>query len=138
MSESPPFYLPSEPKRKKRAVFPLPENAVQRAVFRHIKARGVPGLFAFHPKNGGSHQRGKRAPINSGLGVVSGVPDIILIHAGKTYAIELKTERGKLSDGQNAVLGRLLAAGADVSVARGLDEAIAVLERWGLLKGRPV
>jgi hypothetical protein len=30
-----------------------PEQAIQRAVFQQIAARGVPGVFAFHVSNGG-------------------------------------------------------------------------------------
>lgn len=114
---------------------PLSENEIQRAVFSHLRQRGAPGVFAFHPKNGGSHQRGRRAGINSGLGVVSGVPDIIILHKGKAYGLELKTSKGKVSPEQSEVMQRMLAAGADVAVAHGLDEALALLERWELVVG---
>jgi hypothetical protein len=30
-----------------------PEAQIQRAVFQHFRARGAPGVFAFHPANGG-------------------------------------------------------------------------------------
>jgi hypothetical protein len=30
-----------------------PENAIQRAVFEHLRVRGAPNVFAFHPANGG-------------------------------------------------------------------------------------
>jgi hypothetical protein len=30
-----------------------PEAAIQRAVFVHLRTRGAPGVFAFHPPNGG-------------------------------------------------------------------------------------
>ena len=30
-----------------------PEQAIQRAVFDHLRQRGAPGTFAFHPPNGG-------------------------------------------------------------------------------------
>ena len=45
-----------------------PEDAIQRAVFQHEKARKAPGTFMFHVPNGG-----KRKPIEAaimkGLGV---------------------------------------------------------------------
>jgi hypothetical protein len=115
---------------------PLNENEIQRAVFDHIKARAVPNVFAFHPKNGGVHQRGRRAGINSGLGVVSGVPDIIILARGQVYALELKTDRGKVSTEQHSAMARMKQAGAIVSVAHGLDAAIEWLEGHGILKGR--
>jgi hypothetical protein len=45
-----------------------PEDAIQRAVFQHIKARGVAGLVAIHPANGG-YRKPVEAKILAGLGV---------------------------------------------------------------------
>lgn len=114
----------------------MDENEIQRNVFKHFRQRSAPGVFAFHPKNGGIHQRGRRAGINSGLGVIPGVPDIIAIKAGQTYALELKTEKGKASPVQDDVLEKLGKAGAVVGIAHGLDAAVRWLESNGLLLGR--
>jgi hypothetical protein len=116
------------------------ENEIQKAVFKHLRQRPAPGVFAFHPKNGGVHQRGRSRGINAGLGVVSGVPDVIVIRAGAVYGLELKSEdaakaKQKPSDEQLAVKEQLLAAGAFWACAVGLDEAIDTLEQWGLLRG---
>jgi hypothetical protein len=43
----------------------LSDNAIQRAVFQHIRKRATPGKFAFHPRNGSRDQR-SLAGINSG------------------------------------------------------------------------
>ena len=115
---------------------PLSENEVQRAVFQHLTRRGARGVFAFHPKNGGVHQRGKRAGINKGLGVIPGVPDIIAIKYGKAYALELKSDAGKVSPIQVETMQAMQAAGTTVAVAYGLSDALAKLEGWGLLQGR--
>jgi hypothetical protein len=114
---------------------PLPENAIQRAVIKHLRTRGAPNTFAFHPRNGGHDQRGRRAGINSGLGVVSGVPDIIILTPGQCYALELKTEKGKLSPQQTETMVRMGHCGAITGVAYGLDDALRWLEKNGLLKG---
>lgn len=114
------------------------ENAIQRAVFDHIRTRGVAGLVAFHPKNGGIHQRGRRRGINAGLGVVSGVSDVILLHAGTFYALELKRIDQKVKQGsdQEQFLQRVESAGGAGAWAAGLDSALRQLEQWGLLKGK--
>lgn len=112
------------------------ENAIQRAVFDHLRTRGAPGVFAFHPKNGGIHQRGRRRGINAGLGVVSGVPDVIAVHDGRIYALELKAENGRASEEQLEAISRLDQAGAFTAIAYGLDRALACLEAWGLLRGK--
>jgi hypothetical protein len=48
-----------------------PEQTIQRALFAHIAMRGVPGLVAFHPANGGA-RKPVEAAIMKGLGGDSG------------------------------------------------------------------
>ena len=112
-----------------------PEAAIQRAVFQHLRGRGATGLFAFHVPNGG-YRRPTEAAILKGLGVVAGVPDVILIHRGRCYAMELKAEGGRPTETQLAAVAAMEAAGAYCCIAEGLDRALAVLEGWGLLRGR--
>jgi hypothetical protein len=92
-------------------------------------------VFAFHPANGGwrSHIE---AAILKRLGVRAGVPDVIAVKDGRTYALELKPPGGRLTAAQNAAHAALRAAGAVVATTFGLDDAIAVLEDWGLLRGK--
>jgi hypothetical protein len=112
-----------------------PEDEIQRAIFQHLAARGAPNCFAFHPANGG-----KRGPIEAailrGLGVRAGVPDVIAIHEGRVYALELKVSGGRLTEAQLDAIAAMEAAGASCCIAEGLDRALAVLEGWGLLRGR--
>jgi len=111
-----------------------PEQTIQRAVFDHFALRGTPNTFAFHPFNGG-----RRSPIEAAiytkLGVRPGVPDVIAIRDGHAFALELKAERGRLSQSQVETMRLLEQAGAHVAVATGIDAAIQQLERWELLKG---
>jgi hypothetical protein len=112
-----------------------PEQQIQRAVFQHLRARSAPNVFAFHPANGG-YRRPTEAKILQGLGVTSGVPDIIAVKDGRCFALELKAEGGKLTEAQEQVLIKLREAGATATHAHGLDQALRVLEGWGLLRGR--
>jgi VRR-NUC domain len=88
-----------------------PEAAIQRAVFQHLRTRPAPGLFCFHVPNGG-FRKPVEAAILKGMGVRAGVPDVICIHDGRTYALELKADGGRLTDSQQRVLIALRAAGA--------------------------
>jgi hypothetical protein len=75
-----------------------PEATIQSAVLAHLRARGAPGVFAFHPANGG-YRRPTEAAILKDLGVAPGVPDVIAIHQGRIYALELKAEGGRPNRG---------------------------------------
>jgi hypothetical protein len=99
-----------------------PETQIQRALFQHLRLRGVSNLFAFHPANGG-YRKPVEAAILKSVGVVAGVPDVILIHGGQTYALELKSDAGRLTTSQVLVQNALREAGAEVATACGLDAA---------------
>jgi len=110
-----------------------PEQQYQRAVIQHIAWRARPGVFAFHVPNGGWRSRVEAAILKE-IGTVAGVPDLICIFEGQCYALELKAGRGRLTDVQRVVHERLREAGAHVAVAHGIDEALAWLEVWNLLR----
>jgi len=115
----------------------LSETQIQRAVFAHLRARGAPGVFAFHPANGG-YRKPVEAAIMRGLGVVAGTPDVFVIHNGRCFALELKSLGGRASAKQLACIAALREAGAFAAVATGLDNAIGTLESWGLLRRAPL
>jgi VRR-NUC domain len=110
-----------------------PEQQIQRGVIQHLAWRARPGVFAFHVPNGGW-----RSPIEAkilkAIGTVAGVPDIICIFEGRVYALELKSEGGRVTDVQRVVHERLCEAGAEVAVVHGIDQALAQLEAWNLLR----
>jgi hypothetical protein len=93
----------------------------------------LPGLFVFHYPAGGWRSPVEAAIFKS-LGVIAGIPDIIIIHDGHCYGLELKTEHGRLTQIQLETQERMRAAGATVSTAIELDAALEQLERWGLLR----
>jgi hypothetical protein len=92
-------------------------------------------VFAFHVPNGG-FRKPIEAKILQGLGVRAGVPDVIVIHQGRCYAMEIKAPGGRATDKQLACITALREAGAFTCIAEGLDRALASLESWGILRGR--
>jgi hypothetical protein len=114
-----------------------PEAAIQRAVLEHLRLRAAPNVFYFHPPNGGA-RRPIEAAILKALGVVAGVPDIILVKGGRTYGLELKAPRRRLTPVQRAAHAALGAAGAEVATADSLDTALRQLEAWQLLQGTAI
>jgi hypothetical protein len=113
----------------------LSEEAIQRAVVSHYRRRAAPNTFMFSVPNGG-FRRPVDAAILKATGTTPGVPDTIWIRNGRIYAMELKAEGGRVSAAQLATMAQMRAAGATVAVGVGLDAAIAVLEDFGLLRGR--
>lgn len=118
------------PAKKKR-----PEQAIQIAVFDHIRSRGMPGVYAFHPANGG-YRKPIEASILKRLGVVAGTPDVIIVHEGKCFCMELKASTGRMAEKQIEAISQLQRAGAITAVCIGLNRAIRTLEDWGILNGR--
>jgi hypothetical protein len=111
----------------------LSEQEIHAALWQHLQWRAAPGAFAFHVPNGGARSKAE-ASILAGLGVVAGVPDLIVCKDGRFYALELKADGGKLSPAQRGTHERMRAAGATIATSYGLDEALRQLEDWGILR----
>jgi hypothetical protein len=112
-----------------------PEQEMHKAIVAHLRLRGVPGLVWWHTPNGG-RRRPKEAAIMKGLGVLPGVSDLILIHRGHVYALELKAgDQSRPTIAQMEFISNLNEAGGHGVICHDLDRAIRCLECWGLLRG---
>jgi hypothetical protein len=112
-----------------------PEQTLQKVLVDHLRARAAAGTYWFHPANGGARTAIEGAILKA-CGVRAGTPDLILIKDGRTYGLELKADNGRVSPAQAQAHQDMKAAGAEVAVATGIDEAIKQLENWSLLRGR--
>ena len=110
-----------------------PEQQLQRSVLSHLAWRAVPGTWWCHYPAGGWRSPVEAAIFKS-LGVVAGVPDILIVHCGQLYALELKGEAGRLTEIQSDTQAAMERAGAIVATAHGVDEALGQLVMWGLLR----
>jgi hypothetical protein len=110
-----------------------PEQELQRAVLDHLAWRGVRNLFVCHYPAGGWRSPVEAAIFKS-LGVVAGVPDLLIVCDGRCFALELKTAHGRLTPTQIDTQTRMRAAGAIVATAVEIDAALDILEGWGLLR----
>jgi hypothetical protein len=113
------------------------EDYVQRAVCQHLRIRGARGLLFWHTPNGGK-RRPVEAAIMKSLGLRAGVADLILLHSGRMFALELKAEDGRPTAAQMQFISDFNAAVAPnggACIAHGLDRALCVLKTWGLLRG---
>jgi hypothetical protein len=111
-----------------------PEQILQRSVADNLRLRAFPDVYWFHPANGGARTVIEGAILKA-CGVRAGTPDFICIRSGRTYGLELKADGGRLSAAQKLAHDEMRAAGAEVATAVGIDEALAQLSEWGLLRG---
>lgn len=118
---------------------PRPEQDIQKAVVQHLRIRSAPGVVWFAVPNegtvGGEHAR-RIGGIMKAMGKRPGVPDLMFVlpPAGRVHGLELKAPRGRLSPDQKKTQAALTDAGATIATAYGLDDALAVLTDWGVLR----
>lgn len=110
-----------------------PEQQIHKAVVQHLRTRAVPGLVWWHTPNGGGRSKVEGAIFKS-MGVRAGVSDLILLHAGKMFALELKAPGGRATEAQMAFQSDFDKAGGFCAMPEGIDAALATLEAWGLIK----
>ena len=106
---------------------------IHKAVVSNLIDRGERGIFWFHPANGGKRSWSEGKSFKA-LGVVAGVPDLIILKGGEVFGLELKSASGRVQPSQRLVHAAMQEAGAKTAIAKGLDEALTVLEFWGVLK----
>jgi len=112
-----------------------PEQQIQRALCDHLRLRARPSVLWLHPANGGLRNPREAARFKS-MGLLPGASDLLLWHDGNSFALELKSPGGRLSDAQLEFLARFNDAGGHSACAEGIDEAIRALEGWHLLRGQ--
>jgi hypothetical protein len=119
--------------QKASAAPPTPsETQIHISVVDHLRARGKPGIVWWHTPNEGNRDKRERSKL-AAMGLQVGIPDLMLIHQGKTFGLELKKSAGRTSPEQKAMLAALERAGVFTGVAFGIDAALNMLEAWGLI-----
>jgi hypothetical protein len=110
-----------------------PERALQCALVEHLQWRAPTDLWWAHYPSGGRRSRITGAILKS-MGARAGVPDLLIVSQGRLFAMELKSDRGKLSPVQRETHVAMRKAGAVIGTAGTIDEALDLLGEWGLLR----
>lgn len=111
------------------------EEDLQKAVWQHVILK-APDAIAFAIPNGEYRSKRTGARLKA-QGVVAGVPDMAFVLQGGTIAfMEFKAAKGRLSPAQKAFIAKCEALAVPVAVVSDIDQALAVLARWGVLHGR--
>lgn len=112
----------------------MTEDEIHRAVVNQLRYRGVEGLTFWHTPNGAYHAKPWQGAQMKRNGVLPGVSDLIMVHDKKCYALELKREDGTATKAQRRFLDEMAANGWETGLAYGLDDAMTLLEGWGLVR----
>lgn len=111
----------------------LSEDDIHKAVICHLKSRAMPGTFWFHPANDGKRSFATASRMKS-MGMVAGIPDLIILRGGEVFGLELKSAKGRIRPSQHLIHAAMREAGARTEIVRSVEEALTTLEYWGVLK----
>jgi hypothetical protein len=106
------------------------ESYIQKVVVSYVRSKYPNVIMTCCPAVAKSARQGRE---NKMMGYLAGIPDLIFAEARYGYYglfIELKTEKGKVSDEQKAILGQLNDRGYKAIVCRSTEEAIAAIDRY--------
>lgn len=110
-----------------------PEEQLQRAIVRFLGISLPPDSFMFATTN----QRGTRKRFEMGIlkamGARAGVPDLVILHRGRFFGLEVKADKGRLSDHQATAADLIVQAGGFFSVVRSVEEVERCLRAWGVI-----
>jgi len=121
-----------------RRRLPSPSEAqVHDGVVAHLRLRAKPDVLWLHVPNSGKRNISEAIRFKR-MGLLAGASDLLLWHQGNSFALELKAPGRRLSEAQLEFMARFNEAGGHSACAEGVDRALAVLESWGLLRGRVV
>lgn len=86
--------------------------------------------IVFHPAN--NSMTAWRGAQMRALGVLKGVPDLVLLWNGKVGFIEFKSPTGRLTPEQSAFFGEVERQGHKTAVVRSMEEIEALVQQWGI------
>lgn len=114
------------------------EGPIHRSILQYLRA-AYPDAFVFHPANEIASKslrkfgpRGQQAAAAAqskakALGMVSGVPDLVMIHRGAVIGFEVKAKGNYQKPSQKAVEAAWGAAGGRYYVVRSIDDVIEAM-----------
>ena len=106
------------------------ESALHQSLVQWLNLSLPREAFFFHPMNN------PRSAIQGAhfkkLGMRAGIPDLVVLYGGKFVALEVKSERGRLSSEQKQVHAAIKNAGCEVFTVHSLMEAQMALELCGI------
>jgi hypothetical protein len=116
------------------------EFIIHAALVEHLRRFRRDGVVFFHPSSG--EERTKLVHPKTGkifcpggtrlqrMGLRKGVPDLVLLHSGRMFGLEVKSPAGTLSREQKEFRVEWERAGGIYAVVRSVKEGTILLEKW--------
>ena len=122
--------------RKVRAPEPR-EFQIQIALIQRLGYMAMPDCVYFHIPNGELRDKSVAKKLKA-MGELAGVLDLQFLYQSPTgrlcvLFLELKTRKGELTDQQSDFMRRVARLGCATETANSIDEAVVILERYGIL-----
>jgi hypothetical protein len=67
------------------------------------------------------------------MGMVPGTTDLVIIHRGRSYLVEVKTARGQQSENQKLFAEWARGAGARYVIVRSIEEMMDAMRAWNII-----
>lgn len=109
-----------------------PEQELQRACIKWLRLQ-YPDLLAFHTPNGRNAGSPRMGKLWKDMGVVAGVPDILIVRRNSYWvgmAVELKSDKGRISESQLAMHEKFLKEGWYMTTIRSLDDFMRAVKEY--------
>lgn len=122
---------------KRNPVTAFAESRTQEAIFAYLR-RALPSDYRAFSVPNGAHMGQRNAVRMKREGMTPGVPDIIVARNNGTHAyLEVKADKGKLSEPQAEWGEWASSGGGEWAVVRSIADTEAALRAWGVpLKAR--
>lgn len=103
----------------------MTEAQITAHVMQRWRTLGLPNTLVASVPNMGA--RGQH-------GLTPGIPDLICIGPAFVGFLELKTEKGRVSEAQELFKTLCVVNGIPHSITYGLDQAVTILEHWKMIR----
>lgn len=108
----------------------ISEQSIHKAILSYLRATLPHGWIVQHTPN--KPRSVIAGAVEKAMGAVKGWPDLAVYGPGSVHFLEIKAEKGRLSDAQWLVHDGLRDLGFQVAVVRSVDDVRAKVREWGL------
>lgn len=108
------------------------EIQIHKAVAEYLSLALQPPTFWTTIGHGTHHKAPQRGAQLKAMGLKAGIPDLLIVHDGRAFWIELKAPKQYPRDYQRATHQLLRHAGCEVFIARSVMEVALALETWAI------